>query len=749
MRALLLRSPPPHAVESLPACFGTPIDEPSLKEWLAHPSAKRFMVPVAEGARFEEAVLPLLGEGAAENAILVLYTPGHTLVDPADGDALALGAAFAHTDAAAEDTVEQIIEDAETLFDRDDWNGAERAFRKAESLLSDEASVRHAEVLAGLGEIARLHGRPTEACALLDRALSMSPTHPAALRSRASLARGGGEHAIAAALLQRLADVEDKPQERGELLATVAAESLEAARQAIAKALELRPKDAALLERMRAAHEASGRWNDAVTVSVELAESITDRTARARALAAAADMCANRAKNPSRAVALYEAAISDDPQVPGAFESIEATLVQSSDGPGLADAYERQIERLEGEGAAVERANLLQRLAVLYRDQLRDTERAVQAFDQLVREDPDSIGARLDLSDLLRSSGNRPLAIRCLEAAAERDPLTPTVYRRLFRLFTETKDADRGFASSAALVALGEAEGDEQIVYSDFAPHSPLAFTRPFDEDVWHELLPDPLAADVEAVFAAIEQPCIDAWLAREERKGPLPMPPRNSRQDPATTTVLAVRTFAWASDLLGVQKPELYAVPNDGRISTATLPTRTPTVLLGRSVLTGRSPIELVFVAARHAAYFRPGRRLLAFYPTPEELEPLVRAAIAFLRPDLVPSGSLPPIAVEVGSRLERALQTEQRAHLAAALGRLWTSGGTMDLAAWMRTVERSACRAALLATGDVTVARSLLSASGGATAGLSAADRVRDLLSFSVSQRYSALRRMLGVGL
>jgi hypothetical protein len=103
----------------------------------------------------------------------------------------------------------------------------------------------------------------------------------------------------------------------------------------------------------------------------------------------------------------------------------------------------------------------------------------------------------------------------------------------------------------------------------------------------------------------------------------------------------------------------------------------------------------------------------------------------------------------MDVGSRLERALQPEQRARLAAALGRLWSAGGTMDLAGWMRTVERSACRAALLATGDVTVARSLLSASSSGTAGLSAADRVRDLLAFSVSQRYAALRRMLGVGL
>jgi hypothetical protein len=51
------------------------------------------------------------------------------------------------------------------------------------------------------------------------------------------------------------------------------------------------------------------------------------------------------------------------------------------------------------------------------------------------------------------------------------------------------------------------------------------------------------------------------------------------------------------------------------------------------------------------------------------------------------------------------------------------------------------------LLASGDVTVAGAVLSVSGAHVAGLTAADRTQDLLAFSVSERYAALRKKLGV--
>jgi tetratricopeptide (TPR) repeat protein len=130
------------------------------------------------------------------------------------------------------------------------------------------------------------------------------------------------------------------------VLSTVASQSLGAAADAIQRALVLQPHDRSLLERLRAVHEARGNWERAVGVAVELAEATGLPDARARALVEAARFCSERTGNTARAVALYEAAIEDDPQVAGAFAAIEEELIRAEDFRGVASAYERQLERL-------------------------------------------------------------------------------------------------------------------------------------------------------------------------------------------------------------------------------------------------------------------------------------------------------------------------------------------------------------------------------------------------------------------
>ncbi len=759
MTTAILLQPPVLVTADLPACFADPIDEAALREWLAHPRASKHLVAVPPGTRFDDAVGRALGATPDPSKVTVVYVAGHALLDAADVEALGLAQSLLQSVAALEERTEVRVAAATEAFDVGRWDEARALLTDLTERLGSEASSRHADVLAMLGEIERLQGRTEGAVAALDRALSMAPDHDEALRSRASIARSTGEHAIAAATLHRLVDHLSEPAQRAEVLSTIATESLEAARVAVQSALESRPGDLDLLEQRRIISELAGNWADAVGARVQLAESLENPTMRARAFVEAADIARTRCADLSRAVALYEAAIEDDPAVEGAFERVEAALASAGDPTGLAAAYERQIERLtaqrdergsdEEASAAIDdaRIDLLSRLADVYENDLDDLGSAIHTLDRIAAERPSDVESRVRLARLLEASDQPGLAIRCLELAAASAPFRASTYRDAHRLFSRIADDDRSFAAAAALVALGEADVNEQLAYAQFAPEAPIRPTRPFDDAVWATLAPGDHDAEVDAIVAAVEPAAVGAWLAAREDRGTLSKPDPKLLQDPESSTVTAVRSFVWAARLLGVPTPAVYADATNARVAVATVPARTEAVVIGRSVLTGRSAVELAFLAARHLAYARPGWRAVAYFRSSDELTTIVRGAASLARPDLVAPASLDPASLDVVRRLEPGLGQAGRDALGDALERLVSSRRRLDLARWMRSIETMACRAALLAAGDVTVAAHLLSVAGALGTDVTARDRTRDLLPFSIGAKYADLRSTLGV--
>lgn len=706
------------------------------------------VVGVAPDERFDEAIRRALGIVDDDpDAVLLLQVPSFSLLEKGDWEQAGLGEALARAEREHDDRVEGEIAVASQRLDTSDWAEATRHYRAADQLLHDEVSPRHAEVLSALGEVALSQGRTEEARSLFERALSIFPVHQGALRARAAIARDTGESAAAAALMHRLLGTLDDPAARVPMLESIATESLKAAGDAVRMARELAPTEPRLMIRLQAIYEATERFEEAISVAVEIAETLEEPARRARALVAAADLCAARAHNTGRAVALYEAAIEDDPTVERAFTAIEAVLLEASDFQGVKQAYSRQLERLSAAGATDASVELLNRLARVERDQLRDPYAAIQSLNRVTELSPSDTRARADLSVLLESVGEPVLAMRCLEVSAQYEPWQAETYRRLYQLFSKAGDQERTYSACGALVALGAADIDEQLVHAQFAPESSLNPSHGFDSAVWEALHAPGLDHNLQALVAAIEPPAVDHWLAQREARGALPVPLPKHRQDPRKTTVSAVRSFVWASKILRVPEPILYARSDETRLGAAVVPGRQPMVLLGRSVLSGRSAVELSFIAAHHMAYHRPGWRLLSYYTEMEDFEALVRAGLALGRPDLFPVDKLPPASAELHRALSPKLEPDTRERLGQAVNGLHHESETLDLLRWRRAVETVACRAALLACGDVTVAGTVLSTSGAHVAGLTAADRTRDLLAFVVSERHARVRRRLGL--
>jgi tetratricopeptide (TPR) repeat protein len=622
------------------------------------------------------------------------------------------------------DPVEDEIARASRALDEGALGVANEAYLRCEQMLSGEVGPRRAEVMTCLAQIAQQQARDDDAVRWLDQALAIFPTHRGAIARRVAFAHASGDTATSAALGRRLLAFAATDAERFELSARVADDALAAAITAFRAAVALRPHDRRSLERLQAMHEAAGQFGDAVNVAVAMAEALPNAGQRARALAHAAELCASRTGSVERAVALYEAAIADDPEVPGAFEAIEKVLLSSGDLAGAERATVRQLERLAGRGAA--ELALLDKLARL-RERLLDKRGAIQALDRLVVLRPDDLEARTRLATLLEANGEDALAARCLEAAALHAPGDPRTFRALHRIFAKGGDMDRAYAACGVLVHLGEADLDEQMVYQQYAPEVALRPAHALDDAGWELLRPQGHDEAVSAIVLAIAPAAIAAKVEQLRAKRLLPGK-LGDKQDTERSTVSAVRAVGYVARLLGMATPTVYVrQTQDLPGGFAVVPSPEPAVALGPQLLTGRSLPELAFLLARDLAYVRLSGRLLAFYPTVPELRELVSAAIE--------------------GQLDARLDPAQRRTLGAAVQVLSARGGTLDLLPWTRTVERTACRVGLLAAGDVNVAARLLAVDARGVAGMSAKDRVNDLVAFSVSQRYAGLRSALGV--
>lgn len=677
-----------------------------------------------------------------EAGFVVLARVGTGRLDSAQWKQLGLDARVKRLEPVEDPDIEGAIAEGAQHLSRKEWDRAHRAYSVADSLLAQEHGPRRAEVLVCLAGIEAARGATAAAASLLDRALAIFPDHQAGLRQRIELARASADHATAAALRRRLLRRAESDVERAETLASIADESLDAATEALEQALSLRPRDPRLLERLQATAEASGDWRKAVDTKVALSETIESAKDRARSLTAAAGMCARRTNDIPRAVALYEAAIADDPSAPGAFEAIEAVLLKNNDYGSVERAYARQLERLSGREQIGAEVALLEKLALVRAERLGDVHGAVFALDQLVMLQPENVEARAKLATLLEQTGELPLAAKCLENAAIWAPTRPQTFRDLRRISDQLGDLDRAYCACAVLVHLGEADVDEQRVYQEFAPETTPRPRAPLDVVGWAALRLVDHDDVVSRIVSAIAPAAIELRIEQLKAAQRLPELASGDRQNLKKTTLAAARTVAWACAVLGLPEPEVYAKNVDVPGGLAHLPLREPTVLLGKSMLSGRSVPELAFATARELAAQHLTSRLVTYYPSTAELRAVVVSAVAQVLPS-----SLPSDALRLRDALKAKIDPTRRAELERAVEALQARDGRLDLNGWIRAVEIASCRAGLVVCSDITAAARMLAVDGRVVAGLSAADRIRDLIPFSVSEHCGALRRAIGV--
>jgi hypothetical protein len=323
------------------------------------------------------------------------------------------------------------------------------------------------------------------------------------------------------------------------------------------------------------------------------------------------------------------------------------------------------------------------------------------------------------------------------------DPRDAELLRALFRLLTARGETDRAFCVARLLVHLGKADEEQRALHARLRGEGLVRPKASLSPESWQRLLAHPDQEPlVGAIFAAVLGPVLLGRIAALRRDGALPQLDPTHRQDPATSTLTSARCFGWAAQILGVQLPPLYTYA-DAPDAARMVPGTTPAIRIGRPALGGRSPAELAFLAGEHLAYFRDDAFMRALFDAIVDLEDVFLAGLSIGNKNLPLAPAVRARVVPLAQAIEPLLDPVRIDRLRGAFLRFVEEGGRTNLQRWAAAVDATAARAGLLLADDLGAAAAVLTLEGAGDA----EERMSDLYLFSVSERYTKLRRQLGI--
>jgi len=324
----------------------------------------------------------------------------------------------------------------------------------------------------------------------------------------------------------------------------------------------------------------------------------------------------------------------------------------------------------------------------------------------------------------------------------KREPHDPAAYRALYEAYDAAGQLDGKIVTAEALRALGAALPAEEQLALAHEQTGLMAPVRAIDASLWQSCLLHPeQEAVVGAIFAVVAPAILIGRVTTLRRDGQLrPLTP-DKRQDPATTTLMAVRAVPWGAAILGLAVPGIF-LEKDLDAGYRQRPGVPPVTIVGRSVLSGRSATALAFMVGRHLSDYRAEHCVKTLFPGTEDLEDLFLAALVIANPNLALRAShrarIEPLARAIEPLLEPAQHDALRGHYL----RFSDEGGRANLHRWRLGVDRTAVRVGLALSQNLTAALGVLSEEEGALGPLAL-----DLLTFATSERFLRLRRALGV--
>lgn len=349
----------------------------------------------------------------------------------------------------------------------------------------------------------------------------------------------------------------------------------------------------------------------------------------------------------------------------------------------------------------------------------------------------------VDVSDFAPAEATEADDPETLMRALRRDPRDEEALRAIIQAWDARGESDRARAALAVLEFVGKLEPAEKERRAKERVGGLIQPQHALEPDAWTKLLLHPdEESTVGDVLGVVAPAVLLGRVSALRRDKQLEAIEADKIADPATSTVQAVRCFTWASAILGMAPPRLVIDPKKA-VRAELICAIPPALRLGGQVLSGRSPTELAFVAGDTLTRYRSEHFVLALFPDVRDLEDVFLAALSIGNPGLPLTAAVKARVMPIAKAIEPILEPQAIDRLRGAFLRFVEEGGRTNLHRWAAAVAKTAARAGFLMADDLSAASRMLESEPGEQA----SERMDDLLSFALSDRYTKLQRRLGL--
>jgi tetratricopeptide (TPR) repeat protein len=644
---------------------------------------------------------------------------------------------------------------AEVAFKLKDWAAALTNYQKVLTALGEGDPAARADVYYRLGCVKREQGQPKQAINNFEKALSVDAAHRPTLEALVSIYTELKDWKQVVAYKRQILDNVFEGEDRFRMLNEIAdvwsdqAKSAPRAIEALEEARELQPVNVGLLHKLISLYQATDNWSKMIETLQAISDGEKDASRKSKFLYTMAQLYRDKEGDQDKAVELFGEALDLNPQYLEAFERINKILTAKKDWKALERAFRKMLRRMAAANVSNPdlEFNLWHNLGLIYRDRLKDTTSAIESFKMATRFKPDEAVERQILAELYESTDQTEAAVGEHALVLQKDPLRVDPYRSLYKLYLRVHEYDRAWCMCAALAFLRKADEEEQRFFEDYRPRGMIQVKSRLDNEAWvRNLFHKDESLYIGKIFEMLTPAAIVAKTNQLKAQKQLPVLDRRFKQDPATSTVTFAKTFGWAGQVLGVSTPELY-VRNDVPGALVAVPSTTPASVAGQTVLTGFTPQELTFIVGKHLSGYRGEHYIKNLFPTLNELKVILFAGVKIVMSDFAVPGEMAQAVNATASELVKHMQPVQRESLRLVVQKWMEDGATADLKRWMQAIEITAGRAGLLLCADLEIAKKIIAAEPQLPGDLPAADKMKELLVFSVSEQYFSLRKTLGI--